>query len=104
MTAPAPDRDSVESLKQFYDEAEILAAWQSVAAALVSRASEKITITSKSQDGRSASGLELSTAEQKQEFVRVCRQALFEIDPDTYPDPGYGRTVHVDSSSRPVMM
>lgn len=102
----APDPTTVASLKVFFGAAEILEAWRLVFASLQSRAQEKVTITSKSQDGHSASGIALSGPEEKGRFIASCRQALYELDPDTYDDPSLDRDQvrSLDFRSRPVMM
>lgn len=70
----------VAGLVEFYTRQEIQAQWREVHASLLQRASETVTITTKSTDGRVTSGVTLSTPEEKHAYIAACRDAIAQID------------------------
>lgn len=70
----------VSGLVEFYTRAEILSQWQTVHASLLQRASETVTITTKSADGRTTSGVTLSGTAEKHAYIAACRDAIAQID------------------------
>lgn len=94
---------TVSYLKQFYERAEILAFWKVAGDALMSRTSEKVTITSDSLEGASSSAIVLNTPAEMQSFMASCEEAIRQIDADDIEgaDPNSFGT-SVDFSNRAV--
>ena len=70
----------VTGLVEFYTREQIHAQWQQVHESLLQRASETVTITTKSADGRVTSGVTLSGPEEKHAYIAACRDAIARID------------------------
>lgn len=70
----------VSGLVEFYTRTEIRAQWQQVHESLSQRASETVTINSKTVDGRTTSAITLAGAEEKHAYIAACRDAIAQID------------------------
>jgi ABC-type microcin C transport system duplicated ATPase subunit YejF len=77
-----PHDNIVAGLVEFYTRAEIQAQWRDVHASLLQRAGETVTIVAKSVDGRTTTGVTLSTPEEKHAYIAACRDAIARIDGD----------------------
>jgi hypothetical protein len=91
----------VAGLIEFYSESEIRSQWQQVHASLLQRANETVTITSKTVDGRTTSGVIGATPAEKNAYIAACRDALAQIAETAPPS---GRTTLTDYSDSPVLV
>lgn len=71
---------TVAYLKKFYTKSQIEAFWKQVGDVLMSRSTEKVTITSDSLEGASSSGIVLNTPVEMQSFMASCEEAIRLID------------------------
>jgi hypothetical protein len=91
----------VAGLVEFYTPSEISAQWQQVHTSLLQRASETVTINSKTIDGRTTSAISLTGAEEKHAYIAACRDALAQIAGTA---PTSGRPTLTDFSEGPVLV
>jgi hypothetical protein len=75
-----PHANNVASLIEFRTRSEIRVIWQQIDASLQARATETVTINSKTVDGRTTSAIVLSTPEEKHAYIAACRDAIAQID------------------------
>lgn len=77
----------VESLIEFYTEAEIRAAWQAVLAAHVAQVQTDVVIVSQTTRAGGANGEIVVTPSMRISFMKACRDAIADYDGSlTVPD------------------
>lgn len=91
----------VAGLVQFYTAVEIRSQWQQVHESLSQRATETVTITSKTVDGRTTSAAVLSTPQEKHDYIAACRDALAQLAGEA---PATGRPTLNDHRGGPVLV
>ena len=77
----------IASLVEFYSVEQIREFWRLAAYALMTRATEVVTITGTTFGSQSSTGLALGTPEEKANFIAACRAAIDRIQGTTTVDP-----------------
>ena len=96
-----PHDNTVAGLIEFCSATEIRQRWQQIDASLAARATEKLTINSKTVDGRTTSAIELSTPAEKHAYIAACRDALAQL---AGKPSSSGRATQNDFSDGPVLV
>lgn len=68
--------NNVASLVEFSTTAEILEIWRLIDESLRTRAKGILEVNSKTVDGRTTTGIVLSTVEEKHAYIAACRDAI----------------------------